>query len=62
VAAPVVLVLAIRGAVRFCQTPAEIFIGVLAGCGLGLLLTILGMVLPLSLARPCDCRAERGDR
>lgn len=49
-AAPAVMAAALRGAVRLAATPGEVFLGVLAGSALALLLTVLGLVLPLALS------------
>ena len=50
-AAPVVMLLGLLGTARCCGTPGEVFLGVLGSSGLGLLLAILGLVLPLGVRR-----------
>ena len=47
IAAPLVMILGVRGTVRFATTEFEVFLGVLASGGLALLLVILGLLLPL---------------
>ena len=51
VSAPGVMILALRGTVRFGRTPGEIFLGVLASAVLALLLVILGLLMPLAHKR-----------
>jgi hypothetical protein len=49
-AGPALLVVAVSGLAQLSPTPAEAFLGVLAGVAAALLLVILGIVLPLAQA------------
>lgn len=52
VTAPALLILSLTSVTRFATTPGEVFLGVLASSTLALLMTIMGLLLPMTLSKP----------